>query len=52
MVYFSTSRQTTGVEETDSATAERTQHYLKAAKLLFELIAVSFPKSKGTRLGY
>lgn len=52
MVHFSASRQTTGVEETDSVTAEQTQHYLKAARLLFELIDVSFKKFKGTRLGY
>ena len=47
MVYFSTFRQTTGVEETDSVAAERTQHCLKAARLLFELIDVSFQKFKG-----
>ena len=52
MVYLSTSRQTTGVEETDSVAAERTQHYLKAARLLFELINVSFQKFMDTRLGY
>ena len=46
-ILYSTSQQRVGLEATDSVTAKQTDGYPKAAKLLFELIAVSCTSQNG-----